>query len=47
VRSFVVQVRFGDGKTREYIRRAFAAYKLQQEIERAYPDAQVLEIYTL
>jgi len=44
---FVVRLQFGEGKAREYIRLAYAAHKLQRDIERAYPDVTVLEVYAL
>jgi len=47
MRKFVIRLQFGDGKTREYIREAFAAHKLKGDIERAYPDVTVLDVYKL
>jgi hypothetical protein len=47
MRRFVVRIQFGEGKAREFIRMAFAAHKLQGDIERHYPDAKVLEVYAL
>jgi len=47
MRRFVVRLQFGEGKAQEFIRMAYAAHKLQRDIERAYPEVQVLEIYSL
>lgn len=46
MRRFVVRLKFGE-IVREYIRQAYAAHKLQREIERAYPSVEVLEVYAL
>jgi hypothetical protein len=47
MRKFVVRLQFGDGKPREFIRAAYAAHKLQRDIERAYVDVKVLDVYPL
>ena len=47
MRRFVVRLQFGEGKTQEFIRQAYAAHKLQRDIERAYTDVKVLEVYPL